>query len=97
MSEKLYNATEVALMLDMSVPTLGNWYKFKRCNPDNEFAQQLPDPIQSGPRQKRYWTQTDVEKLIKFKNSIVWGRNGFMGAMTKSYGKGRKENQHEMA
>ena len=43
---KLYKAVEVALLLDISVPTLNNWYKFKRLDPNNEMAKLLPEPIQ---------------------------------------------------
>ena len=85
MSEKLLKAVEVALILDISVPTLGNWYVFKRENPDSELAKLLPDTIQKAPRQTRYWRESDIPKLIEFKSKIVWGRKGFMGAITQRY------------
>ena len=85
MSEKLLKAVEVALLLDISVPTLGNWYVFKRDNPDSDMAKMLPDPVQKAPRQTRYWKESDIPKLLEFKSSIVWGRNGFMGAITQRY------------
>ena len=91
MESKKFKAIEVALLLDISVPTLNNWYLFKRQNPNSELAQLLPDPIQKAPRQTRYWDEADIPKLIKFKSSIVWGRNGFMGSVTQQYAKRKKE------
>ena len=88
--KEYYKAVEVALLLDISVPTLNNWYVFKRDNPDNEMAKLLPDPIQKSNRQTRYWTQSDIAKLIEFKSKIVWGRNGFMGSVTQRYTKKNK-------
>lgn len=85
MSERLLKAIEVALLLDISMGTLNNWYVFKREHPDTEMAQLLPDPIQKAPRQTRYWRESDVPKMIEFKKNIIWGRNGFMGSITQRY------------
>ena len=95
MSNKKFKAIEVALLLNISVPTLNNWYLFKRQNPDNEYAQMLPDPIQVAPRQTRYWDEADIPKLIEFKSNIVWGRSGFMGSVTQKYAKYKKERNNE--
>lgn len=92
--QRLYKAVEVALLLDVSVPTIRNWYYFKRSNPDNEMAKLLPDPIQKSARQTRYWTEEDITKLIEFKSKIVTGRNGFMGAITQPYGKAHKKEKN---
>lgn len=88
---KLYKAVEVALLLDISVPTLNNWYKFKRLDPNNEMAKLLPEPIQKTNRQTRFWKEEDIPNLIKFKSSIVEGRKGFMGSVTQKYAKYKKE------
>ena len=88
---KLYKAVEVALLLDISVPTLNNWYKFKRLDPNNEMAKLLPEPIQQTNRQTRFWKEEDIPNLIKFKSSIVEGRKGFMGSVTQKYAKYKKE------
>lgn len=93
MSERLLKAVEVALLVDISVPTLNNWYAFKRMNPDSEMAKMLPDPVQQTNRQTRYWKESDVVELIKFKSQIVWGRNGFMGSITQRYAKNKKEGE----
>lgn len=94
---KLYKAVEVALLLDISVPTLNNWYKFKRYNPDNEMSKLLPQPIQKAEKQTRYWTDEDIPKMIEFKSHIVEGRNGFMGSVTQQYCKYRKDKNYEEA
>lgn len=91
MGERLLKAVEVALLVDISVPTLNNWYVYKRNNPDDKMAQLLPDPIQQTNRQTRYWREEDISKLIEFKSKIVWGRNGFMGSVTQRYVKKGEE------
>lgn len=70
---------ELAMRIDSSVQTINNWYKWKRENPDNELAQMLPTYLQDGKRRTRYWNTSDIWKFIKFKQSIVHGRNGIMG------------------
>lgn len=70
---------ELAMRIDSSVQTINNWYKWKRENPDNESASLLPEYIQEGNRQTRYWNTSDIWKFIEFKTAIVHGRNGIMG------------------
>ena len=77
---------ELAMRIDSSVQTINNWYKWKRENPNNELAQILPDYIQEGNRQTRYWKSDDVWKMIEFKQAIVHGRNGVMGQFNKTKG-----------
>jgi hypothetical protein len=90
MSDRLIDANQVAFLIGISVETLDNWYRFKRQNPDNEYAQMLPDitymnPEKDTTRQKRYWTDDDVYKLAEFKSTIPQGRNGIMGSITQRY------------
>lgn len=83
----------VAVMIDTSVQTINTWYKFKRECPDNEFAKLLPDYIQEGDRQTRYWNIDDVPKLKEFKDSIPHGSKGIMGGVThKKKGDTDEEN-----
>lgn len=84
-SEKLLKLEEVAIIVGTSSKSINNWYWFKRENPDNEYAQMLPDYIQEGARQTRYWKESDIWKLIEFKSSIPQGRNGIMGCVTQKY------------
>jgi len=81
---------EVALLIGSSIYTINLWYKFKREEPDNEYAKLLPDYYQDGERQTRYWLESDIWKLIEFKQSINVGRKGFMGAVTQRYDKKSK-------
>jgi len=83
MAEKLLKIEEVALLLDVSTQTLNIWYKWARENPDNELAQLIPKYQQTGARQTRYWTQSDVWKLLEFKNKLPRGRGGVMGDVTQ--------------
>lgn len=77
---------ELAMRIDSSVQTINNWYKWKRENPNHELASILPDYVQEGNRQTRYWDIKDIWKFIEFKTAIVHGRNGIMGQSR------RKEN-----
>ena len=89
--ERLLKLEEVAILIGSSGKSINNWYWFKRENPDNEYAQMLPDFIQNGERQTRYWRESDIWKLIEFKNAIPQGRNGIMGSITQRYYKNKKE------
>ena len=83
MAEKLLKIEEVALLLDVSTQTLNIWYKWARENPDNELAQLMPKYQQTGARQTRYWTQSDVWKLLEFKNKLPRGRGGVISDVTQ--------------
>lgn len=85
MAERLLKLEEVAVIIGSSFKTINNWYMFKKENPDNEYAQLLPDFIQEGKRQTRYWREADIWKLLEFKKSIPQGRNGIMGSVTQKY------------
>ena len=80
--DNLLKIEEVAVLVGSSVNTINFWYRFKRMEPDNEYAKQLPDFIQSHPRQTRYWKREDVWKLIEFKQNLPHGRGGVMGNAT---------------
>lgn len=92
--ERLLKLEEVALRVDVSFKTINNWYMFRKQNPDNEYAKMLPDFIQSGARQTRYWRESDIWKLIEFKQAIPQGRNGIMGDITQKYYR-KKDNENE--
>ena len=89
--ERLLRAEEVALSVGISVKTLNNWYLFKRANPDDEYAQMIPDCIQKGSRRQRFWKQEDIWNLMKFKQSIPTGRKGVMGVVTQKYYHNKKQ------
>lgn len=89
---RLLVATEVAVMAGISLQTLNIWYVYKRQNPDSEYAKKLPEYIQEGEKQTRYWRIEDVYKLIEFKAMLPHGRNGIMGDITQKYYRKEKEN-----
>ena len=93
-NERLLKLEEVAILIGSSCKSINNWYWFKRENPDNEYARMLPDYVQEGSRQTRYWKESDIWKLINFKQSIPQGRNGIMGSVTQKY---YKKNEGEKA
>lgn len=83
--ERLLKLEEVAILIGSSGKSINNWYWFKRENPDNEYAKMLPDYVQYGPRQTRYWKESDIWKLIEYKQLIPKGRAGVMGSVTQKY------------
>ena len=83
--KELLRLEEVAILIGSSGKSINNWYMFRKQNPDNEYAKMLPDFIQQGERQTRYWRREDIWKLIQFKQSIPQGRNGIMGSITQKY------------
>lgn len=92
MNDRKLKIEEVAINLGVSTQTINVWYRWKRQNPDNEYAQLLPPYSQEGGRQTRYWLITDIEKLEKFKNSIPQGCKGIMGDVTQKYLKKEKDD-----
>lgn len=100
MEDRLLNATEVSLLIGSSLNSINNWYRFKRLNPDNEYAKILPDYVQDGSHQTRKWRQSDIGRLIEFKSKIPKGRNGILGCVTQKWNKNsakhyRKDNVYE--
>ena len=92
----LLKLEEVAILVGVSFKTINTWYYWARKNPDNEYAKMLPEYIQAGKRQKRFWRKSDLWKFIQFKQSIPKGRNGIMGDVTQVYyHRGKKENMNE--
>mgnify|MGYP002622418860 CR=1 FL=1 len=91
MSERYLKIEEVALTIGSSVQTINNWYRWRKTNPDNDFANLLPDYIQSGPKQTRYWNPDDIWKLIEFKQTIPQGRNGILGSVTQKGARKKRE------
>lgn len=83
---------ELAMRIDTSTQTINNWYKWKRENPNDELAKILPPYIQEGNRQTRYWNVSDIWRFIKFRSSIIRGRNGVMGQSRNRKEKHEKSN-----
>ena len=87
MTGNLLRIEEVAVIIGVSTKSIRNWYRFKRNNPDNEYAKMLPDPIIFGSGPALHWRRNDVGKLIEFMHKIPRGRNGIMGTVTQKYAK----------
>ncbi len=94
-------ATKVAQHLDITVVTLTNWYTWynndKYVKPAN--TPELPKYEQVHERAARYWNESDLHKLEKFKEWVPKGRNGVMGQLNArfwgDYGKKRLKKQSE--
>lgn len=94
--QNLLTLEQMAYELGVSFKTINNWYSYKKKNPESELASLLPDFIQSGARQTRYWKCEDIEAMRKFQAAIPKGRKGVMGNVTQCYIKGgihHKESQ----
>lgn len=83
MAEKLLRIEEVALLVGASTQTINNWYRWKKKNPEHQLAKLLPDYIQEGNRQMRFWKNSDIWSIVEFKNNIPHGRNGILGDITQ--------------
>ena len=94
MGEQLLKVEEVAVLIGVSSQTINIWYRWKKYNPDHEYAKMLPDFVQQGKRQTRLWKRDDIWALVEFKNIIPRGRSGILGDITQrrySY----KEKNHD--
>ena len=84
--ERLFKLTEVAFLIGVAPKTLEVWYAFKRKNPDNEYAQMLPDYTQDTSRGMRLWKESDIEKIIAFQKAKPNGKGrnnkGLFGEIT---------------
>ena len=80
--DNLIRIEELAMLIGVSTKTIRTWYRFKRENPDDEYAKLLPEPILSGCLQ---WNREDVWKVIEFKQKLPRGRTGRMGSVTQIY------------
>ena len=86
MNKNMLRVEELAILLQVSVNTINAWYRFKKQEPDNEYAKLLPDYIRvDSKRSTRYWNQEDVWKFIEFRAKLPKGRNGVMGNITQKY------------
>lgn len=87
--ERLLRVEEVALLVGCSAKTINSWYQFKRVEPNSPYAKMLPDYTQTTTKSTRYWKQSDIPKIIEFKNSIPHGCQGVLGKVTQPK---KKEN-----
>lgn len=85
MARTLLKIEEVAVLCGVSVQTINNWYRFKRENPNNEYARLLPDYETIGGHGQRFWDKSDVNSLVSFKDRMPKGCKGVMGSVTQRY------------
>lgn len=76
---------QVAVTCGVSVQSINNWYKFKRENPDNEYAKLLPEFTVLGGHNQRFWDKSDLGALVAFKQKMPKGCKGVMGSVTQRY------------
>ena len=85
MSRTLLRVEEVALLCGVSVQSVNNWYRFKRENPNNEYARLLPDYATLEGSRQRMWDKSDINALVDFKQKMPKGCKGVMGSVTQKY------------
>lgn len=90
---RLLRIEEVAMSVGVSVKTINNWYWFRMAHPEHKLAKLLPDYIQDGVRQTRFWKQSDIWKLLEFKTKLPKGRNGILGDITQKHYRRKKERE----
>ena len=89
----LFTMDETAVAVGVTRQTLYNWYRFKKEEPDNDYAKSIPEPVTIG--NQRFWSKSDINALMRYKKSLPKGRNGVMGRVTQAYignSKWRKNN-----
>ena len=91
MNERLLRIEEVSLLVNSSTQTINNWYRWKRMNPEHPLAKMLPDYLQSGERQTRYWKNSDIWGILEFKQNLPHGRTGILGDITQKRYRMKKE------
>ena len=57
--ENLLRIEEVAILVNVSVKSINEWYVFKRTEPDNEYAKLLPEFIKDNTG-RRLWKESDI-------------------------------------
>ena len=88
---RLLKLSDVAYLVGVSNETINIWYRFKKENPDNEYAKLLPEITHLEDNKRiNYWTEEDVYKIAEFKTAIPKGRNGILGSVTRRYVKDSK-------
>lgn len=89
---KTFNVLQVCEKVNISIYTLNLWYRYKRRYPEDGLAQLLPDYYKEHVNSQRLWNQSDIKRLIKFKNSIKVGRsgNGNLSKVIQKYVKEKK-------
>ena len=85
-------AAQTAGLVGISVTTLNLWYAWKRTNPTNELVNYLPDFEKI--ERSRYWKESDIWKLIKFRQELPKGCKGILGDVTQKYCRKGKQ-KHE--
>jgi predicted DNA-binding transcriptional regulator AlpA len=85
MERTILTIEQVAVTCGVSVQTINNWYKFKRENPNNEYAKLLPEYMTIGGHGQRFWDKSDIVALCAFKQKMPKGCKGVMGAVTQRY------------
>lgn len=93
--KRLLTVEEVAVIVGTSASTLNYWYRFKKENPENVWAQMLPPFKQFGPRQTRYWDYSDIWQISEFKKALPKGRGGILGDTTQKYWRKRQQKKKE--
>jgi hypothetical protein len=93
----MLNATNVSAILDISVVTLNNWYKWYNDTSIEKPINTPPLPmyLQETPRGKRLWNMVDIKLIKKFKDWIPKGRGGVMGEVSSKYWGVRGEHHNK--
>ena len=79
-------ASQVAYQLGVSVYTIKRWYRWYESEDIRKLDElykagmpELPKYETIGATNWKYWEESDVEQLKKFKDFIPHTKNGFMG------------------
>lgn len=91
----MYDANETAEKLGISIWTLKSWYMWenKRLKNGEIKKRYLPQPkrIENKKGRPRIWDEKMIERLKKYKDKIIIGRNGVYGEYTNPLHKETKK------
>lgn len=79
---------QVCYLLNITPPTLKNWYKYVNETPQEELPEDcpgLPPYMQKSRGSQKYWNGSDLHKLYAFQQWIPKGRGGKMGKISSKY------------
>lgn len=90
--EYTLSINKISQLLDISQNTIGNWYKWYNKN-KSEKIPELPSYYQKGVKGQRFWKESDIPKLIVFRDWVPKGRGGLMGDLNCKYYRRKKEKK----
>lgn len=83
---KKLNADEIVKEINITKTTLNRWYKWYSITENKpDDCPELPKYEQQYSSAPRYWDESSIEALKRFKNWVPKGSKGLMGEVSQVY------------